>query len=74
MAEDALNLSDYGHRLKRAPLPSYASYDTGEFKIVCQDCQKFGGKTQTHMKQLLSTTSINTIRRNWPNLRRVVIK
>jgi hypothetical protein len=52
MAEDALNLSDYGHRLKRAPLPSYASYDTGEFKIVCQDCQKFGGKTQTHMKQL----------------------
>jgi hypothetical protein len=48
IAKDALNLSDYGHRWKRGPLPSYASYDTGEFKIVCEGCQKFGGKTQTH--------------------------
>ena len=41
MAEDALNLSDYGYRWKRGPVPSYASYETGEFKIVCQGCQQF---------------------------------
>jgi len=78
IAEEALNLSDYGRRWKRAPLPSYASYDTGEFKIMCQSCQKFQGKTQTHMKQLLeqllSATAINTTRRKWLNLRRFFMK
>jgi hypothetical protein len=52
IAEDALNLSDYGYGIKRSSVPSYASYDTGESKIMCQGYQNFGEKTQTRIKQM----------------------
>jgi hypothetical protein len=34
LAGDTLKLSEYGHKWKRPPLPSYASYDTGAFEAV----------------------------------------
>jgi hypothetical protein len=34
LAGDTLKLSEYGCQWKRAPLPSYTSYDTGKFGII----------------------------------------